>query len=147
MEWGISTVDTENFRRLTPEVVETEKETWHLDYYTNFAANELNIENFNYCLEIVLDFLLKKQEFDASHKWPKRVKSVPAPPIYVGKPILSMPFQGATITGYVKEDYYYSVDRIVSGFNPAEQYLYVHLDPQKAEFSIYEHIWGYLLNG
>jgi|GEM_PF-217720 len=146
MEWGISTVDTENFRRLTPKVIETESGVWHLDYDTNFAANELNIENFNYCLDIVLDFLLKKQEFDAGHKWPKRVKSVPAPPIYIGKPIFEKPSENSNIIGNVKEGYYYSVDRVVSGFNAGEQYLYVHLYLQEAEFSINDHIWGYLLN-
>lgn len=146
MEWGVSTVDIENFRRLTPKVIETEKGVWHLDYDTNFAANELNIENFNYCLDIVLDFLLKKQEFDAGHKWPKRVKSVPAPPIYIGKPIFEKPSENSKIIGNVKEGYYYSVDRVVSGFISGEQYLYAHLYPQEAEFSINDHIWGYLLN-
>lgn len=146
MEWGISTVDTENFRRLTPKVVETENGVWHLDYETNFAANELNIENFNYCLDVVLDFLLKKQEFHAGHKWPKRVKSVPTPPIYIGKPIFEKSSANSNIVDHVKEGYFYSVDRVVSGFNAGEEYLYVHLYPQAANASINDHIWGYLLS-
>jgi hypothetical protein len=146
MEWGVSTVDTENFRRLTPKVIETEKGVWHLDYDTNFAANELNVENFNYCLDVAIDFLLKKQEFDARHKWPKRVKSVPAPPIYIGKPIFERASENSRVIDHVKEGYYYSVDRVVSGFNAGERYLYVHLYPKAAEFLIDGHIWGYLLN-
>ncbi|TON44482.1 hypothetical protein CGH56_25795, partial [Vibrio parahaemolyticus] len=70
IEWGVSTASVENFRRLTPRVVETEHNCWHLDYTTSYVANELNSENFNFCLDILLDFLLKKQEFESSHKWP-----------------------------------------------------------------------------
>jgi len=144
MEWGISTVDAQNFRRLTPKVVETENGVWHVDYDTNFAANELNSENFNYCLDVVLDFLLKKQAFEDGHKWPKRVKSVPAPPIYIGKPIFDRPSTTAAVVEYVRGDYYYSVDRVVSGFDVNEKYLYAHLFPKDKEFSL-DGIWGYLL--
>lgn len=145
MEWGVSTVDTENFRRLTPKVVETEKNVWHVDYDTNFAANELNVENFNYCLDVVLDFLLKKQEFDTGHKWPKRVKSIPAPPIYIGKPVFESPSPHSRVVGYVNEGFYYTVDRVVSGFDAGERYLYVHLYPQGEEFLLGSHMWGYML--
>lgn len=126
MELGVNTVDIENFRRLSPEIVKTEEGMWHFDYDTNFVANELNSENFNYCLDLILDFLLKKQEFDSSKKWPKRDKSIPAPPIYIGKPIFEKPTQSSNVVDYVKNNYYYSVDRIVTGFDTGEKYLYVH---------------------
>lgn len=147
MEWGVSTVDVQNFRRLTPKVVETENGVWHLDYDTNFAANELNLENFNYCLDVVLDFLLKKQAFDDGHKWPKRVKSGPTPTIYIDKPIYERPSTTSAVVEYVKEDYYYSVDRVVSGFNVDEEFLYAHLYPKDKELSLTleDHVWGYLL--
>ena len=93
-----------------------------------------------------MDFLLKKQEFDSGHKWPKRIKSIPTPPIYVGKPIFEKPSKTSVILDEVKADYYYSVDRVVSGFNADEKFLYVHLYPQADEFSITGHIWGYLLD-
>ncbi|MDH1258788.1 hypothetical protein N5C62_14060 [Pseudomonas atacamensis] len=148
MEWGVSTVDVQNFRRLTPNVVETEKGVWHLDYDTNFAANELSLENFNYCLDIVLDFLLKKQAFDGGHKWPKRVKSGPTPVIYIDKPIFERPSTNSAVIGHVREDYYYTVDRVVSGFDVSEEFLYAHLYPKDKEFSfaVEDHIWGYLLH-
>ena len=145
MEWGVSTVDIENFRRLTPEVVKTKTETWHFEYTPNFVANELNKENFNFCLDILLDFLLKKQEFDSSKKYPKSDKSIPAPPIYVGKPVFEQPSQASTVVSKVEEEYYYSVDRIVTGFDSEEKYLYVHLYPKKEKPSFEDHIWGYLL--
>lgn len=145
MEIGASTVDIENFRRLAPEVVRTEKDQWHSEYSSTFVANELNIENFNYCLDLLIDFLLKKQEMDSSRRYPKREKSIPAPPIYVDKLVFKEPSLDSERVGVVEENYYYNVDKIVSGFDPSERYLYVHLYPQE-EKSIFEgHIWGYLL--
>jgi hypothetical protein len=145
MEWGVSTVDIENFRRLTPEVVRTENETWHIDYTANYAANELNTENFNFCLDILIDFLLKKQEFDLRKKFPKNDKEITAPPIYVGKPIFERPSQDSSVLTEVQEEFYYSVERIVSGFDSNEHYLYIHLYPQKDDALYHEHVWGYLL--
>ncbi len=145
MEWGVSTVDIENFRRLTPEVVKTETEAWHFEYTPNFVANELNKENFNFCLDILLDFLLKKQEFDSSKKFPKNDKSIPAPPIYVGKPVFEKPYQDSPVLTEVEEEYYYSVERIVTGFDSEERYLYIHLYPQKEQSLFEGHVWGYLL--
>ncbi|ROM59998.1 hypothetical protein [Pseudomonas rhodesiae] len=146
MEWGVSTVDAENFRRLTPRVVETETGMWHSDYDMNYAANELNAENFNYCLDVGLDFLLKKQEFEAGHKWPKRVKSVQAPPVYIGKPVFESPSLNSSIIDHVRQDHYYTVNRVVSGFNAGENYLHVHLYPNSDQYSIVGNIWGYLLS-
>ena len=146
MEWGLSTVHIENFRRLTPEVVETEKEQWHASYDTSLVANEANIENFRYCLDLLLDFLLKKQEFDSIRKWPKREKSIPAPPIYIGKPIYEKPSRKSTISHTVQADYFYTVDKVVTGFDSSERYLYVHLY-QDNEGKMQNHLWGYLLAG
>ncbi|MFQ1963960.1 hypothetical protein ACK36M_00370 [Aeromonas veronii] len=145
MELGVSTVDIENFRRLTPEVVRTETNAWHFEYSPTFAANELNRENFNYCLDLIIDFLLKKQEQDASRRYPKTEKSIPAPPIYVGKPVFQNPSKESAQVGVVEENFYYSVTSIVSGFDSTERYLYVHLYPQGDKSLFGEHLWGYLL--
>lgn len=145
MELGVSTVDVENFRRLTPEVVKTEADSWHFEFTPTFAANELNRENFNYCLDIIIDFLLKKQELDASRRYPKREKSIPAPPIYVGKPVFQKPSKESDQAGVVEENFYYTVESIVTGFDPSEKYLYVHLYPQEEKSILEGHIWGYLL--
>ncbi len=145
MELGVSTVDIENFRRLTPEVVRTNTDAWHFEYSPTFAANELNRENFNYCLDLIIDFLLKKQVQDESRRYPKREKSNPAPPIYIGRPVFQKPSKGSDQIAVVEENYYYNVDKIVTGFDPSEKYLYVHLY-SKEDKSIFEgHIWGYLL--
>ncbi|KXO09746.1 hypothetical protein [Marinobacter excellens] len=146
IEWGLNTVDVENFRRLTPTVVETEKDSWHVEYEPHFAANELNQENFSYCLDVLLSFLIKKQEIESNRKWPKRELSISPPPIYIGNPIYKMPSRDSEVLGHVEENFYYSVEKIVSGFDPTERYLYVHLTPQDSESLFEGHIWGYLLN-
>ncbi|AKU54771.1 hypothetical protein ACTBAC_004533 [Vibrio parahaemolyticus] len=145
IEWGVSTASVENFRRLTPRVVETEHNCWHLDYTTSYVANELNSENFNFCLDILLDFLLKKQEFESSHKWPKTENTIPAPPIYVGKNIYQNASTESNVIGLVQANYFYDVQRVVTGFNTEERYLYVHLYPQGGNATYDQHIYGYLL--
>ena len=145
MELGFSTVNIENFRRLTPEVVKTEADVWHLEYSTTFAANELTKENFNFCLDLLIDFLLKKQEMESSKRFPRSERTIPAPPIYIGKPLFRKPSQSSEKIAEVGKDYFYSVDNIVTGFNPSETYLYVHLYPQKTATDFEGHIWGYLL--
>lgn len=146
MELGVSTIDIENFRRLTPDVVRTDDDAWHLDYSSTLIANELNQENFNYYLDLLVNFLLKKQKVESSRRFPKTEKSVPAPPIYVGKTVFKKPSQQSERICVVQDNYYYSVDRIVTGFNSTEKYLYVHLYPQGDKISLDGHIWGYLLN-
>jgi hypothetical protein len=145
MELGVSTVDIENFRRLTPDAVRTENETWHYEYTTIYAANELDQENFNYCLDLLIDFLLKKQEHDSSRRYPKRDKSIPAPPIYIGKRVFDKPSQDSSVISIVQENYYYSVEKVVSGFNADERFLYVHIYPEEEGYSFDKNIWGYLL--
>lgn len=146
MEWGLSTIEIENLRRLTPDVVETEKGVWHIEYDFNFPANEANQSNFNYCLEVIINFLLKKQEHDSNRKWPKKEQFFPMPPVYIGKSIHQKPLQTSPVIHIVQEGYLYSIEKIISGFNHGERYQYIHLhqlDEETNESS--NHIWGYLL--
>lgn len=145
MELGVSTVDVENFRRLTPVVVRTENDSWHFQYTPTFAANEVNKENFNYCLDLIINFLLKKQELDGNRRYIKIENSVPPPPIYIGKEIFTQPSRTSAKIGTVGSDYFYTVEHIVTGFDPSEKYLYVHLYPQQQQQMFDGHIWGYLI--
>lgn len=145
MELGVSTVDVENFRRLTPVVVRTESDSWHYEYSHAFAANELNRENFNYCLELIVNFLLKKQELDGNRRYIKIENSVPPPPVYIGKEIFKQPSRNSAQIGIVGSNYFYTVENIVTGFDISEKYLYVHLYPQEQQQVFDGHIWGYLL--
>ena len=56
MEWGLTTTEIENLRRVTPEVVQTEGGAWHSDYEFLYPANEANQANFNYCFDVAINF-------------------------------------------------------------------------------------------
>jgi hypothetical protein len=147
-EWGCSVVDLENFRRLTPGMVELEAEQWHCDYDANYAANELSLENFNYCLDVLLNMLVTKQQYDSRRKWPRRIKPAETQPVYFGRPVYKMPLQTSDVVATVPENYYYAIERYVDGFNSSEKYFYVHLWPQaesQFDLTLNGHFWGYLL--
>lgn len=145
IEWGLSTNEIDNLRRLTPEVVETETGVWHVDYDFSYPANEATKENFNYCMDVVINFLIKEQTFNANRKWPSRDKAFPAPPVYIGKNIYENPSRTSSIVHVVQEGYFYSIERIVTGFDHSERYQYLHLhqvEPGTGKHTNY--IWGYL---
>lgn len=97
-------------------------------------------------LVLLLGILLTKQWFYARHKWPKRVKAAETLPIYIGKPVYQMPLQSSIVVAHVPENYYYTIDRCISGFYPNEKYFYVHIYPQQQTFGSLEgHFWGYML--
>jgi len=148
IEWGVSNVDVDNFRRLSPRVVELEKNVWHTDYDAEYAANELGLENFNYCLDALLSFLLGKQRYESKHKYPRKLKAAESFTVYIGHPIYSRPARDSQIVTYIPEDCHYKIVRYVTGFNAGEKWVYISIYPKQAsQFSLnFEgHYWGYLL--
>jgi hypothetical protein len=145
IEWGLSTIEIDNLRRLTPEVVETEKGVWHVDYDFSYPANEATKENFNYCMDVIINFLIKEQTFNANRKWPSRDKAFPAPPVYIGKNIHENPTRTSSVVHVVQEGYFYKIERIVTGFDHSERYQYLHLHQIEPDTGNHiNHIWGYL---
>jgi hypothetical protein len=144
MEYGVSTVDIDNLRRLTPEVVETEAGKWHIDY--EFPANEGNKANFNQCMDIAIDFLRRMQEFRARIRSPKRDVFAEAPTIYIGKQVFDAPSTESKVIHVVEAGWFYRVERLVTGFNPDQRFLYIHLYQTNEEGKEINHIWGYLLD-
>lgn len=145
MEIGFSTVDMENFRRLTPDVVETEHDVWHLEVTPSQKANLANLENFNYCLELLLDFLLKSQKFNDGRRFPANDKEEEIPTIYIGHEVYNRPSKESEMVGLVKAHHRYSVHKIVDGFISGERYLQVSLYPEDNKFELEDYINGYLL--
>ena len=145
LEWGVSAVDLGNFRRLTPAVFELDKGVWYRDYGADYAANELNLENFNYCLDVLLGFLLGKQRHDLKHKYPKMVRAADTLTVYSGHPMFVHPTRASQIVTYVPADCYYRVIRYVTGFDAAENWVYITIYPKQPSFGFEGHFWGYLL--
>ena len=149
MEWGLNTSEVENIRRLTPGVFQFSKDedkNWHIIYDFHFPANNANKENFDYCIEAIINFLIRKNEHQSIRKWPSKDKLIPAPPIYIGHNIFEKPDSKSGVIGKVMKDYSYSIDKIVSGFDASETFYYVHLyqDDEKEKYGK-NHIRGYIL--
>ena len=81
-----------------------------------------------------------------SRRFPKRDKTIPTPPIYIGKPQHKSPSQSSVQIGVVLEEHFYTVESVVTGFNSNEKYLFVDLFPKGSQFSFDRHIRGYLLD-
>lgn len=145
LEWGVSAVDVDNFRRLTPLVFELEKGVWHRDYHADYAANELSAENFNYCLDVLLSFVLGKQRHELKYKYPKLVKTAEPLTIYIGHPIYISPARASQIVTYVPADCHYKVIRYVTGFDASENWVYILIYPRQPAIGFDGHFWGYLL--
>jgi len=146
MEWGLNTSEMENLRRLTPDIVQTENGIWHTDYDFLFPANEANSSNFNYCLDVIINFLLKMQEHNSIRKWPRTDKDSILPKIYIGNSIYEQPSQTSLAKGVVQENHICAMERIISGFNNEEQYQYISfylVDEDTNEETL--HFQGYLL--
>ena len=145
VEWGISTVEIDNLRRLTPEVVRTEKDQWHIEYDFHFPVNEANQANFNHCLDIVIDFLRRKQDFQSRIRTPRREVFQQTPTVYIGKQLHAEPSTASQVVLTVEDNWFYRVEKIVSGFDPSEKYLNVHFYQTDKEGKEINHVWGYLL--
>jgi hypothetical protein len=148
IEWGVSTSEIENLRRLTPAVFRANKESsWHIDYNVEFPPNEANEQNCNYCLDVAINILRKKKEHEHLRRWPRREKPFDPPPIYLGQPVLSSPRRDSQIVHTVSEGFLYTTHRVVTGFSSEEEYLYISGNKPPEEGSPYgsDHFWGYLL--
>lgn len=114
-------------RRLTPNVIELEKDMWCERIQHNFIINNCNISNFNYCLDILIKFLIKQQSHNKKIMTPKFTQSDTIPMIYVGKPIYSKPDTQSEVMFYIPLESRYDVISKLTGFNGKETFLHVRL--------------------
>jgi hypothetical protein len=148
MEWGVSTSELENLRRLTPGVFRSNEEAnWQVDYNIEFPPNEANEQNCNYCLDIAIDLLRKKKEHEQLKRWPRRDVPFQPPAIYIGQPVFKAARTDSESVHIVAENYLYTINRVVTGFNSTEEFFYISGKEPPDEKSPYgkNYIWGYLL--
>lgn len=148
MEWGVRTADVENLRRLTPAVFRAGQESaWCIDYELSLPPNEATLQNCNDCLDSVISVILKKKEHEQARRWPGREQPHEAPPIYIGHHVHQTASTDSEVVHIVQEGYLYSMQRIVTGFNPTETFYHVSGNEPPDEDNPYgsNHIWGYLL--
>lgn len=147
MEWGVNTAELENLRRLTPEVFRSEKGSpWHIKYDMAFPANEATLANARYCLDRAISVLLRKQQHMRAKRWPRREMPFDPPTIYIEAPVYERASQGSPIVHRIQSDYDYTIDKVVTGFNPDERFYYISgskPDPKNRFGSGW--VYGYLL--
>jgi hypothetical protein len=123
MEWGVNTAELENLRRLTPDVFRPEKgAAWHVQYDMGFPPNEGTKGNARYCLDRAISILLRKQQHIKAKRWAKREVPFDPPTIYLGAPVFERASQDSKVVHHVNSGYEYMTHRVVTGFNPSEQY-------------------------
>lgn len=147
IEWGVSTSEVENLRRLTPGVIRFEKDgAWKIDYDAEFPPNEANEQNLGYCLDLAISILLKKKEHEQLRKWPRKDNSFDAPAIYIGHPVYAFARTDSAVLHEVQKGFLYTISKIVSGFVDGEEFYYLsgYEEDEKEKYGK-NHFWGYLL--
>ena len=146
IEWGVSTSEVENLRRLTPSVIRLDKDSnWKIDYDVGFPPNEANEQNLSYCLDLAINILLKKKEHEQLRKWPRQDSSFDAPAIYIGHPVYESARTDSDILHQVEKGFLYTVRKIVTGFVDGEDFYQIsgYQEEEGSKFGK-NHFWGYL---
>jgi hypothetical protein len=148
MEWGVSTSELENLRRLTPGVFRANEDAnWQVDFNVEFPPNEANEQNCNYCLDIAINLLRKKKEHEQLRRWPRRDKPFDPPAIYIGHPVFASARSDSEVVHIVAEKFLYTTHRVLTGFKSSEEYFYISGNEPPDESSPYgkNFFSGYLL--
>lgn len=123
LEWGVSTAELENLRRLTPDVFRADKDAgWQIQYDLQFPPNEANARNARYCLDRAISVLLRKQQHKSARRWPARDVGFDPPPIYLDAPVFAKPRQDSNIVHRINDQHQYRLMSVVSGFDATERY-------------------------
>lgn len=126
LEWGVSTSEVENLRRLTPDVFRFKEDgEWKVEYDHDFPPNAANKQNLGYCLDLAINWLLRKKEHEQLRKRPQKERYANLPEIYVGRPIYLKADTKSRVIHEIQKDVEYNIDKKVSGFSDGEQFLYV----------------------
>jgi len=147
MEWGVSTAELDNLRRLTPDVFRERNDAqWQVQYDLEFPPNEATASNSRYCLDRAISILLRKQQHSIARRWPGRDMGFDPPPLYLDAPVFSKARQDSEVVHRINDQYRYRLSSLVSGFNSAEQYYTIsgHRPVEGKEFGA-DWIHGYLL--
>ncbi len=123
IEWGVSTSEVENLRRLTPGVIRFKADDdWKVAFDPNFPPNEANEQNLSYCLDLAINILLKKKEHEQLRKWPRNEKLFDPPLIYIDQLVYSSARTDSSVVHKVQKGFIYTINRMVSGFVNGEEF-------------------------
>lgn len=148
LEWGVITSEIENLLRMTPSVFRADSQTeWCIAYDLHFPPNEASLDNCNYCLDKAIAILLKKKEHQVLRRYPSRTLASEPKQIYIGHNLYISANSASHVVHTVQEGYLYTMNRLVSGFNPAEMFYYVSANRPATEEHPHgsDFVHGYLL--
>lgn len=146
LEWGVSTSEVENLRRLTPTVIRFDEDSeWKIGYDLEFPSNAANEQNIGYCLDLAINIILKKKEHEQLRKWPSNENSFEPPTIYIDHPVYQMAKTDSEVVHVIEKGFLYTIHKKISGFNDGEEFYYIsgYEEDSKEKFGK-NHIWGYL---
>jgi hypothetical protein len=146
LEWGVSTSEVENLRRLTPTVIRFEKNgEWKISYDLEFPPNAANEQNLGYCLDLAINVVLKKKEHEQLRKWICKENSFEPPTIYIDHPVYAKARTDSDVVHVVQRGFLYTIHKKVSGFDDGEVFYYVSgYEEDENEKYGKNHFWGYL---
>jgi len=147
MEWGANTVELKNLRRLTPDVFRSDKDSsWHIGYEKALVQNEATPENASYCLDRAISILIRKQQHMRAQRWPLPEWQLLPQTNFLAAPVFEQATQQSTVVHRVQSDYEYKIWKVVTGFNPDEQFwIIIGSKPDPQNIIASGLIFGYLL--
>jgi hypothetical protein len=123
MELGIHTVELENLRRLTPACFRGDRNAaWSFTVDAGFADNNGTEANAKYCLDRAVSMVMKKQEHRGARRELAFGTPFSNPTVYIGRLAFERPALDSRIVHTVSADYYYTVNRVVDGFDPSQRF-------------------------
>jgi hypothetical protein len=153
LEWGVSTSELYSLRNLTPDVFRRASDSdWHVKYPVDFPNSRATEENCNYCLDVVINIIRKKEEYDQRSRSSASIPDWSLPnDKYIGDPIYSTACQDSEVVDHISSELKYKINSVISGFNSSEKYFYVSATDARVPFDPYafwglgRYIFGYLL--
>lgn len=126
MEWGINTQTLNNIRRLTPGVVQLEREgNWYVQLPAAYAANSANRENASTCLDQTIEVIRRKHEHIRAARTASQDKPYETPPAYVGQSLFERPARDSIVIHNLGEDDRYVVLELLTGFDAKRIFYHI----------------------
>ncbi len=121
IECGINTQTLNNIQRLTPELVQLERDgAWYMRQPASYVENNANRENAAACLDLTIEAVRRKHEHIRAGRDPARDKPYETPRAYMGQPLLDKPTLKSKVLHNLSEGDKYGVQEMLSGFNPSQ---------------------------
>lgn len=123
MEWGINTQTLNNIRRLTPDVIQFERdEPWHIQTAAGYKENSANRENASTCLDLTVEAIRRKHSHFHAIRTPTGDKPYDMPPAYNGQKLFEKPDVTSKVVHVLDASDSYFIEDILTGFDATKTF-------------------------